>query len=81
MGKKEKLLQKAKNSPSNLTFDELCLLAEKYGFVFRGQSGSHKIYRHCVSQNIMNFQPDNNKAKKYQVKQLLAFIEDHASDE
>jgi hypothetical protein len=32
MGKREKLYQKAKNSPKNLQFDELCSLAISVGF-------------------------------------------------
>ncbi len=80
MGKKEKLLHKAKNSPSNFKFTELCLLAEKFGFKFRNQSGSHKIYKHEEYGKMMNFQPnkkDKSKAKQYQIEELIAFIEDN----
>lgn len=30
----------------NFSFDDLCRLAEKAGFVFSRQEGSHKIYKH-----------------------------------
>ena len=75
----KKLIEKAKRSPTNFTFDEICLLAEKVGFIFRRQAGSHKIYKHPVYGAMMNFQPDKrdpSKAKQYQLRQLLAFIEE-----
>jgi len=79
MGKKVKIWIKAKESPENLTFKELCALAEYAGFVFRNQSGSHKIFKHPTIKKIMNLQPnksDKSKAKKYQIKQLVDIIED-----
>jgi len=78
----EKLLERARNSPSGITFDELCRLADKHGFIFRRQSGSHKIYKHPLHRAMMNFQPDQNgMAKTYQVKQLLDFIDNHQEEE
>ncbi|MDM8542867.1 type II toxin-antitoxin system HicA family toxin [Desulfococcaceae bacterium HSG9] len=79
MGKKDKIFKKAKESPKNLTFNELCSLAEYAGFEFRNQSGSHKIYKHPAVKKILNFQPDKkdkSKAKNYQIKQLITIIED-----
>ena len=79
MGKKDKLFKKARDSSENLTFNELCYLAEHAGFEFRNQTGSHKIYKHPVIKKTMNFQPDKkdkSKAKKYQTKQLITIIED-----
>jgi predicted RNA binding protein YcfA (HicA-like mRNA interferase family) len=79
MGKKNKILTKAKKSPENLTFNELCSLAEHAGFEFRNQTGSHKIYKHPTIKKMLNLQPDKNdksKAKKYQIKQLIAYIDD-----
>jgi predicted RNA binding protein YcfA (HicA-like mRNA interferase family) len=80
MSKKDKIFKKAQNSPGNLSFDELCLLSEYAGFVFRNQTGSHKIYKHPRIKNTLNFQPDKkdkSKAKKYQVKQLVTLIEEN----
>jgi predicted RNA binding protein YcfA (HicA-like mRNA interferase family) len=79
MGKKNKILTKAKKSPENITFNELCSLAEHAGFEFRNQTGSHKIYKHPTIKKMLNLQPDKNdksKAKKYQIKQLIAYIDD-----
>lgn len=79
MNKCQKLLQKARRSPSSLRFDELCRLAECYGWVFVRQNGSHRLYENVrltpEEGRFMNFQSDNGKAKPYQVKQLLNAIE------
>lgn len=75
MTAKEKLLDKARNSPTGITFDELCNLAKKSGFTFRRQNGGHKIYKHPCGA-MMNFQPGKNgMAKPYQVRQLIDFID------
>jgi predicted RNA binding protein YcfA (HicA-like mRNA interferase family) len=80
MTKIEKLLQKALNSPTNLSFNELCKLAEYHGFAFARQSGSHRIYVHEKNGDLMNFQPDKHdkgKAKIKQIDQLIRYLEDH----
>ncbi len=79
MSKKDKILAKAKNSPGNLSFSELCTLAKHAGFEFRNQTGSHKIFKHPTIKKVLNLQPDKNdrsKAKIYQTKQLVAIVED-----
>ena len=83
MGKQEKLLAKAMASPAGMGFGELCALAECVGFELARTKGSHHLYKHgsLVHPGLgksMNFQPDKNnpaKAKAYQVRQLLEFIE------
>jgi len=80
MEKREKLLAAAEASPSSLSFDELCTLAECYGFEFKRQKGtSHRMYGHPsllpADGGFMNFQSDKGKAKPYQVRQLLRAIE------
>ena len=80
MSKKEKIYSKAKASPNNISFDDLCSLAEDVGFIKRkSSSGSHRIYSHPeIRQSIMNFQrPSSGKAKPYQVRQLLSFIDEN----
>lgn len=80
MGHLEKLLKlhkKCEQSQHNVSFSELCKLAEMVGFSFDRQSSSHHVYRHEKHPGIMNFQDVNGKAKPYQVKQLLNFISDH----
>jgi hypothetical protein len=69
-----KLYEKAKNSPGNLRFGELCAMAELAGFRFNRSSGSHRLYEH-PDGSMMNFQDRDGKAKPYQVRQLLEFID------
>lgn len=84
MSKRDKLFDKAKNSPNNFSFTEICQLAECYGFIFQRQNASHFIYEHSnmsIEQNrFLNFQDFKGKAKPYQVKQLLRAIS-HLSNE
>lgn len=77
MTKQQTLYKKAKSSPNNLSFSELCKLAEKVGFIFRNQKGSHRIYKHATLNKMMNFQPNGSKAVSYQIKQLLSFIDEN----
>lgn len=75
----DKLLAKAKRAPNNLAFDDICELAECFGWVFRRQSGSHKIYENAKlvpgEGRFQNFQSVKGRAKPYQVRQLLKAIE------
>lgn len=77
MGKKEKLLESAKNSAKNYKFNDLIKLAEYHGFVLKRQKGSHVVMNHPDKSIFMNFQERNGEAKPYQVKQLLDAIEEH----
>lgn len=78
MGRADKLIEKARSSPQNITFDELCLLFEQSGFVRRKSKGSsHVIYKQaktpCKMYSIQC--GPNGKAKGYQVKWLLDWID------
>lgn len=82
MGRIERLYEKAKNSPQNLTFEEACTLAEAAGYQLRRperkKSGSsHHIYKHPNIEDHLNLQPVGKKAKAYQVKQLVGYIEQY----
>lgn len=70
----DKILHRARNSPRSLRFEELCQLAECYGFRFARHEGSHRTYKRTGFPRTMNFQNDNGKAKPYQVRQLLLAI-------
>ena len=77
MEKADKLIEKARSSPQNITFDELCFLFENFGFVKRGQKGSHLKYKQtqapCISYVIQR--ETKGKAKGYQVKWLLNWVD------
>jgi predicted RNA binding protein YcfA (HicA-like mRNA interferase family) len=72
-----KRLEEARANVTSLRFGNLCALAECFGWVFVRQSGSHRIYKRNGSTVLMNFQEDRNgRAKPYQVRQLLAAIDE-----
>lgn len=70
-----KLFELARNNPGGLRFSDLCRLAEAFGFRFQRQKGSHRVYAHEGTRQIMNFQNDRGAAKAYQVRQLLDCID------
>ncbi|MDD3517359.1 MAG: type II toxin-antitoxin system HicA family toxin [Chromatiales bacterium] len=74
MTRREKLLTKAIDNPAGLSFRELEALLEQYGWVFRRQSGSHRIWK-SPGGAIVPIQPANGGAKEYQVKQILRMLE------
>jgi predicted RNA binding protein YcfA (HicA-like mRNA interferase family) len=76
MGKKEKLWQKAKNSPQNLTFSEFETLLTQCGWQFSRQQGSHRLW-YSPNNNPLPIQPKKDgKAKLYQVKQFIDYQEE-----
>jgi len=72
-----KLLLLARSSSGSIRYSDLCRLAEAFGFEFQRQKGSHRIYTHEDTRQIMNFQNERGKAKAYQVRQLLDCIDRH----
>ena len=77
MSKPEKLFAKIKNNPQDVRFDEICKIAQVFGFRYKGGKGSHKVYSRKGIPEILNFQNVRGKAKPYQVKQFLKIIEDY----
>jgi predicted RNA binding protein YcfA (HicA-like mRNA interferase family) len=76
MTKRERLLKRAKNSPAGIHFNELCQLAEWYGWVFYRQEGSHRQYRRPGFARSVNVQEARNgMAKPQQVRDLVRRIE------
>jgi hypothetical protein len=59
----------------NIGFQDLCRLAEAFGFVHDRTSGSHHIYNHPHLPGLLNLQPEGGQAKPYQVRQLMKLIE------
>ncbi|GAB4439499.1 MAG: type II toxin-antitoxin system HicA family toxin [Anaerolineae bacterium] len=75
MGRKQKLLQKALNSPRNLRFNEMVTLVEAFGFELSRIGGSHHIFTHPAVDELINIQNVAGQAKPYQVKQFLQLVE------
>jgi hypothetical protein len=77
-----KRLDEARANVTSLRFGNLCALAECFGWVFVRQNGSHRMYKRSGSTILMNFQEDRNgRAKPYQVRQLLAAIDELSANE
>jgi HicA toxin of bacterial toxin-antitoxin, len=77
MTKCDDLLKKARTNPNGVSFAELLKLAKCHKWTLDRQKGSHRIYVKEGDPRIMNFQEaTGGKAKPYQVRQLLAAIED-----
>jgi hypothetical protein len=79
MSRRKKLLSKARRGAS-LSFCELVLLAQWFGFVLARVRGSHHIFRHEGVEEFLNLQDVKGNAKDYQVQQLLALIESYGLD-
>jgi predicted RNA binding protein YcfA (HicA-like mRNA interferase family) len=75
----EKLYARAVRQPSGLSFDDLLALVRAAGFVFRRQSGDHMIFVHprLGRDGFLNLQPRHGEAKAYQVRQVVAKIDDY----
>jgi virulence-associated protein VapD len=75
MGKHEKLLNQILRgtSDSNIAFNDLCNLLRRLGFEERTK-GSHHIFRKRGIVEKINLQRDDNKAKRYQVRQVRDVI-------
>jgi len=72
---KQQLYEELKQKLKNLRFKRLCLIAEVFGFQFKGGKGSHWIYFKEGIEELLNFQNVGGKAKPYQIRQLIKIIE------
>jgi hypothetical protein len=71
------LYERARKRPQSLRLKEAIQLAECWGFVLARQTGSHRIYKRKGYIHPVNLQPlKNGMAKPFQVRQILAAIED-----
>ena len=75
MTKKEKLLQKARENPDNLTFDEFETLLSQNGWEFSRQRGSHRLWCSPTGQSLPIQVRRDGKAKLYQIQQFLDYLE------
>ncbi len=75
MGKFEKTLWQilSGNSDQNISFGDLVYVLESLGFQKRFK-GSHHLFSNPGVEEIINIQPEGDKAKPYQVKQVRAVI-------
>jgi predicted RNA binding protein YcfA (HicA-like mRNA interferase family) len=71
MSKFDKLIVKllSGNSDSNFEFSDLVNLLDKFEFKVRIKGSHHIFYKENIDE-ILNLQPNDGKAKTYQVKQV-----------
>ncbi|MGN0205379.1 MAG: type II toxin-antitoxin system HicA family toxin [Coprococcus sp.] len=72
----EKIFQDIMNGTKdkNIRFSELLKLLNALGFNCRIK-GDHFVYYKSGIEEIINIQPDGNKAKPYQIKQIRMIIQ------
>jgi hypothetical protein len=75
VSKRDKLLEKIilEESDNNISFDSLCNLLEFLGFELRVR-GSHHIFIKEGIPEAINIQPQDGRAKSYQVAQIRAIL-------
>jgi len=75
MGKLEKTLWQilSGNSDQNVAFNDLIYVLDSLDFQKRIK-GSHHLFSKDGVEEIINIQPDDGKAKPYQVKQVRAVM-------
>lgn len=75
MAKRDKVLDNLLRgtSDANIAFSDLCRLLKRLGFAERVR-GDHHIFTRDDVEEIFNLQPQQAKAKPYQVKQIRAVI-------
>jgi len=71
---KRKLFEKALASQKNISFHEMIILVEAFGFCLSRVSGSHFIFSHPKIPELINIQEKNGKAKPYQVREFLVLV-------
>ena len=75
----QKLYERAKRSPNNFSFRDLCRLMEGVGYELKRIKGSHQVFLHPVTGRAFSVQEGRNgQAKAYQVTQVVDTIEYYA---
>jgi len=72
---KRRILQKALAGSRNISFKEIVVLVEAFGFHLSRVNGSHHVFIHPRVQKVVNLQEENGKAKYYQVRQFLQLVQ------
>ncbi len=77
MTKKEKLFEKIKNNPKNVSFSEITKLLLDENFILERVSGSHHIFK--KDDIIFVIPMHQNKVKTIYVKRVIEIIEENRS--
>lgn len=69
-----KIYERLVASSSGLRFRDFQRLIEAFGFRLVRTRGSHHIYKHPEVPAMLNVQPMNGEAKRYQIDEFLDII-------
>ncbi len=76
MSKRKKRLQKLRNNPKDVSFDDLRLVLEDYGFELQNIVGSHYTFRIMIDENPhLLVIPFHRPIKPIYVKKALQLID------
>lgn len=75
MGKHEKLLAKARNSPQSLSFQELETLAAAYGLPLTKGNGSSHYFQRLPDGTKNTIAREGDRVKRWYVKDVVEAIE------
>lgn len=78
MSKKEKLLSKIKNNPTNVKFEILQTLLEDAGYEAKSSGGSHVVFRKTAAEPITI--PKKRPVKKWYVLEVLKILEGEGNE-
>lgn len=77
MSKRKKRLQRIRQNPKNVSFEDLRQLLEDYGFVLERSSGSHHSFKVQIKgETILFVVPYRRPVKPNYVKDALLLIEE-----
>ena len=76
MSKRQKRLQKIRQNPKDVSFDELNQLLKDYDFELRRVTGSHHIFEYTLKEERLKFVlPLGKPIKPYYVREALKLID------
>ena len=79
MAQFEKLLDRIRNNPRDVRFDDACKVAQALGFTHEGGAGSHRTFARRGEPMQLNFQNRGGKIAPYQARQLIAMIDKYGT--
>ncbi len=70
------IMKDMKRNPKGIKFSDLCKVCDQYFGLPRQSGTSHRVYKTpWIGDPRVNIQKDGNRAKAYQVKQVLRAVE------
>ncbi len=82
LSRRQKRLQKMRQNPKNVAFDDLNQLLHDYGFELRRVTGSHHIFEYTLEDERLKFiVPFGRPVKPYYIKEAIRIIDRMAQSE